>query len=73
MISESENIRLIAQMGAERERASHRSKICHSCRNSAGECPLCAKSGHPTRLFDHLVGMREQSRRYVKAERFGRL
>ena len=39
MISESENIRLIAQMGAERERASHRSKICRSR-------PLWVNSGH---------------------------
>jgi hypothetical protein len=64
MISESENIRLIAQMGAERERASHRSKICRLVER-VGMFALCQKrklcGAARFPLFDHLVSKIEEA------------
>ena len=34
-------------------------------------CPLCARSGHWARLFDHLIGAGEQRRQYFKTMHFG--
>ena len=31
-------------------------------------CPLCGNSGHSTSLFDHLVGERQQLRRYFEVK-----
>src|SRR5215469_675718 len=40
-------------------------------RLSASRCRLCANSGHPALLFDHLVGTRKERWRYGETKRFG--
>src|SRR6516162_10784404 len=39
--------------------------------NSAAQCTLCAKSGHSTLLFDHLVSTRKERWRYGETKRLG--